>query len=373
MSIPFGYTRTWSTKDKYDIDPANHRAEKRLVRLGLIGLGGIAQGKHLPALNRLVTTGDNLKVVAAAEPQESLGRQVEALYGAKWYADYREMLDRERLDVVEVLTGAGGERANILREAIERGVHVFCEKPLLFDGVDDLPRTLAVAREILKRADEKGVLFGFGFSKRFSPPYQVAKGLVAEGAIGRPSLFIGKMCQGWSKPFLLENQACHLIDMTRNLMGEVAGVFATGVNRYNELQYPLDNVAIAVDFTSGAVGTLCFNSSVSSLKPWERAEVYGEGKWLSVEDSLEVHLHDSDDGPSKCWRPVMPTTLFFDEEFGGFVGELRHFLTAVRGEEKLSVSGWDGYEALRIAEAVHRSARTHAYVELSRGGREHEA
>jgi predicted dehydrogenase len=103
------------------------------------------------------------------------------------------------------------------------------------------------------------------------------------------------------------------------------------------------------------VGALCSSSSALSFKPWERVEIYGDRAWVSVEDQYELVLHDSEEGPTKSWKPVIPNTLLFDEEFGGFVGLLENFLQVIRGLEKPLVTGWDGYRALELSVACHLS------------------
>jgi hypothetical protein len=56
-------------------------------------------------------------------------------------------------------------------------------------------------------------------------------------------------------------------------------------------------------------------------------------------------LYDEEEGPAKHWRPVIPNTLIFDEEFGGFLGMIENFLQAARGVEQPLVTGWDGHRS----------------------------
>jgi predicted dehydrogenase len=97
-----------------------------------------------------------------------------------------------------------------------------------------------------------------------------------------------------------------------------------------------------------------------SLKPWERVEVYGDHAWLDVEDQYKLTLYDSEEGPAKSWTPIIPNTLIFDEEFGGFMGMIENFLQAIRGVEQPIVTGWDGYRAYELLVASELS--------LARGG-----
>ncbi len=133
-------------------------------------------------------------------------------------------------------------------------------------------------------------------------------------------------------------------------MGDVARLSAIGVDKYgrNRGKYPFDNAMISFQFCSGSVGQLYTSSSAVSLKPWERVEIYGNKAWLAVEDQYELRLYDSEEGPAKSWRPVVPNTLLFDEEFGGFMGLIENFLQVIRGAEAPRVTGRDGHRAYEL-------------------------
>jgi predicted dehydrogenase len=361
--IPFGYSRTWSERDKYNVKgPIENAAE---VRLALVGLGGVAVGKHLPAIRRLRDTGVKVSVVAGADVDPLVRTKVEEVNGFPCYADIAELLKSHEVDGALVLTDPGESRLKVMRQVVERGIHLFAEKPFLFLGVDRLPESIALARGLVKEAAARKLVVMTGFVKRFSPPYEAAQALIRQGAIGEPSLIAIKMCQGWSRHILLEGQACHVLHIARWLGGEIKGLQAFGINRYGEPNYPYDNITVNVEFESGAIGAFYFNSSSPSLKPWERVEVFGNRKWLVVEDGASVTLHDSEEGPSQTWSPVMPHTLFFDEEFSGFAGELRDFVQAVRGQKQPEVTGEDGIAALVLADMIHTSIRERRYVARS--------
>jgi hypothetical protein len=83
--------------------------------------------------------------------------------------------------------------------------------------------------------------------------------------------------------------------------------------------------------------------------------VYGDHAWLSVEDQYELRLYDSEEGPIKSWTPVIPNTLIFDQEFGGFMGIVEDFCQAIRSVTVPLVTGWDGHRAYELAVATHIS------------------
>jgi predicted dehydrogenase len=363
-SVPFGYTPVWAEKDKYNVKHAPAPGQ-RPVRIGLIGLGGVALGKHLPAIRRLQETGCSIQVTAAAEINDALRAKCQSLHGFHCYADFEEMLEREELDAVELLTDPGESRLKALRAAVARGVHLLVEKPFLFLGVPRLDESIAEARTIVAEARKKQLVVMTGFMKHFSPPYVVAQQLIQAGEIGTPSLIALKLCQGWSRHILLEGQACHNLHIVHWIGGTITGLHAFGINRFAEPNYPYDNIVVNVEFESGAIGAFYFNSSSPSLKPWERIEVFGDRKWLVVEDGYSVTLHDSEEGPSKTWAPVLPHTLFFDEEFAGYAGEIRAFADAIREKRDAPVTGEDGIEALVLARMIHASIEGRRYIRRS--------
>lgn len=351
----FGYTPTFDTPDIYNVGYKPDLAERKMVRLGLIGTGGIAQSKHIPAIMRLISMWEPIELVAVAEPRQIVGEKIAQQYGVRWYEDYREMINKEQLDGVEVLTPDEVHTQPTIG-CLRAGIHVLVEKPIA--------TTLEDSRRMCETAEEEGVLLMTAFNKRFSPPYRKGKALIQEGVVSDPAMIIAQNCQGWSKSNLLEHQHCHLFDMMRCYGGEIVSLFAMGINKYGETSYPIDNVVAVMQFESGAIGAFYGNSCGLNLKPWERVEVRGKSTWFAVDGQYELFLYDSEEGPTKQWRPNMGNSLFFDAEFIGYVGEILHFTRAIRGEEPLTCTGWDGYKALEVAFAIHRSLERKEEVSL---------
>ena len=101
---------------------------ERKVRIGIIGCGGIANGKHMPALKKI----EEAEMVAFCDIIEE--RAVKAakefgVEGAKVYTDYRELLEDESIESVHVCT-PNRSHSFITVDALEAGKHVMCEKPM---------------------------------------------------------------------------------------------------------------------------------------------------------------------------------------------------------------------------------------------------
>jgi predicted dehydrogenase len=262
------------------------------------------------------------------------------------------MLDQEKLDGV-IVSSPDAFHAEHTVACLERGIPVLVEKPIA--------RSLVDAIRMCRLADERGVPLMTVANKRYSPPYRRAHKVIVEGPVSNPAMLVGKFNLGYDYVDLLEAGTIHLFDIARYLMGDVSEVSCAGANRYHHSSrsYPIDHAICTVGFASGAIGSLYTCSTALSLKPWERVEVYGEHAWLDVDDQYRLTLHDSETGPSKYWTPIIPNTLIFDEEFGGFMGMIENFLQVIRGEEKPLVTGWDGYRAYELVAASQISLGRH--------------
>lgn len=347
----YGHTpvhKAFDLLDVYGIGYDEARAGRTAVRLGIIGCGGVAQSKYFPAAARLRMIWEPVEIAAFAEPREDHARKVQAIYGGRWFADYRQMLRDVELDGVLVLGPDDLHREHTLA-SLEAELHVVVEKPMA--------RSLVDARQMCEAAEKRGLKLMTVANKRYSPPYRRAKQAIDDGPVRSPALFVGKFNLGYAYVDLFESGTIHLFDLARYLMGDVAAVSAVGVDRYskNRRKYPVDNAAATLEFASGAIGTLYTSASALSLKPWERVEVYGDHAWLCVEDQHELVVYDSEEGPAKSWRTVIPNTLLFDEEFGGYMGLIENFAQVIRGNEQPLVTGWDGYRAFEILRAMQLS------------------
>ena len=356
----YGHTplyKAFDQGDVYGIGYDEGRAARPLVRLGLIGAGGVAQSKYFPAVSRLRTLWEPVEIAAFVEPRVDHARKIQSIYGGKIYSTVRDMLASETLEGVVVLSPDEQHTDHAL-EALTAGCAVLVEKPIT--------RSLVTADQVCRFADSRQQTLMAVANKRCSPPYRQAKKIINQWSAHAPAMFSGKFNLGYPYVDLLESGTIHLLDLVRFFMGDVSRVNAVGVNRYhrNQRHYPIDNVAATFEFASGAIGSLISSGSALSFKPWERVEVYGDGGWLAVEDQNELLVYDSEMGPIKSWRPVVPNTLLFDEEFGGYVDLIENFAQVIRGAEQPIVTGWDGYRALELIRAIQLSIIQHRPVEL---------
>ena len=145
------------------------------LRIGIVGCGGIANGKHLPSLKN---ESERVEMVAFCDLIPERASKAAAEYGipdAKTYTDYHDLLADGSIDVVHVCT-PNRSHCEITVAALEAGKHVMCEKPMA--------KTAADARLMLEAAKRTGKKLTIGYQNRFTKEAQVLKKAVDRGDLG---------------------------------------------------------------------------------------------------------------------------------------------------------------------------------------------
>ena len=146
----------------------------KLIKVGIIGCGGIANGKHMPSLAKVA----DCEMVAFCdiipERAEKAAKDF-GVEGAKVYTDYRELLKDETIDVVHVCT-PNRSHSFITVDALEAGKHVMCEKPMAINSAE--------AKKMLDAAERTGKKLSIGYQSRFRPDAQYMKEEAEAGTFG---------------------------------------------------------------------------------------------------------------------------------------------------------------------------------------------
>lgn len=144
------------------------------VKIGIIGCGGIANGKHMPALSKLA----NVEMVAFCDIVEEKAHKAKEKYGdasAKVMTDYREMLQDPTIDAVHVCT-PNDSHADITIAALEAGKHVNCEKPMA--------KTAADARRMYEASQKSDKKLTISYQNRFRADSQYLNQICRDGELG---------------------------------------------------------------------------------------------------------------------------------------------------------------------------------------------
>ena len=149
--------------------------KKNLVlKVAIIGCGGIANGKHMPSLAKL----SNIQMMAFCDIVQEKAEEAAKKYGtsdAKVYTDYKLLLKDKTIDVVHVCT-PNKSHADITVDSLEAGKHVMCEKPMA--------KTAADARRMLEAAKLTGKKLTIGYQNRYRPDSLYLNKVCREGELG---------------------------------------------------------------------------------------------------------------------------------------------------------------------------------------------
>jgi predicted dehydrogenase len=318
------------------------------VSVGLVGAGGIGR-RHASNLSEA----GRASLEAVCDPDAERAASVASTVDAAHYADHRDLLAAADLDAVYVATPPQA-RTEIVRDLAERGIAIFCEKPLAAD--------LGDGRAIADVVKSHGTPFMMGFCLRFCEPCLRLKELVASGAVGEPVTLVSARA-GWGVPEagnwrVDPEQACgvtvesasHNVDLLRWLGGEIASASGATANvTHPDLERFDDNVVATAAFESGAIGSLqnSWTSRVEYLRHGvvgtEGAAVVEGDEWWRL-DRL-THAQDGE----------RPRAVEFDAETAtdmGYRGETRAFLDAVAAGEDPPVGVRDGLRALEVSHEI---------------------
>jgi virulence factor len=295
--------------------PAAAVVTRQRLRVGMVGLGGIARRVYLPVLG----TRPDLDLRVCTRNQAVLDDVCAAYRIAHGYTELSAML-AEGLDAVFV-HAATGAHVDVVRAVLEAGIPVYVDKPLAAD-VDD-------ARDLVELARRQRTSLFVGFNRRFAPAYRALAdeefscAVMQKHRVGFPD----------DARRVIFDDFIHVIDTLRFLIDEARLVDVHSVRIAGDLA--LVSVVLA---GPGRVAVGVMNRDGGATE--EVLEIHGPGVKTSVRDLTEV-IEDRE-GRREIrrldeWTPV--------EERRGFVAMCDFFVDAVRAGYRL-----DAGDALRTHE-----------------------
>ena len=292
---------------------------------------------------------------------------------AKHYTDYRQMLQKEKPDFVDIITPPP-THIEMCKIAADLGVHVICQKPLA--------PTFAEARQIVEYTGKAGVRFMVHENWRFQPWYREIRKLLDARVVGdkiHSIYFRSRMGDGWGDDAYLNRQpyfreyprllvyenGVHFIDTYRYLAGEIRQVYAV-LKRLNPVIRGEDFGVIFFDFESGAVGLWDANRYNECNYPRPRY-TFGELLLDASAGSIRLYL----DGRLTIQRlGEKERTHDYHHEDRNFSGDCcyttqRHFIDRLLDGEPFETNGREYLRTLAVQEAVYESAVKNTAVRIA--------
>ncbi|MGQ9663537.1 MAG: Gfo/Idh/MocA family protein [Kiritimatiellia bacterium] len=322
-----------------------------MIRVAFLGRSGHAY----VALQSLAETKDAQLVAYAPLPPEEAPNIFDPwkpkMAGAREYADYRELLEKEKPDLVQV-SGAFYRNGEVARVVAEHGAHVLVEKPIA--------TSLEQVRLLKEAVDRKGVRLSAMLGMRLLPPFAAAKKAIDSGAIGEPVLVHAQKSYkfGTNRPEWYGRRATyggsipwitiHMIDMINwFLCDPFASVTARHAIFESGKQRPEceDVMAMLFSFKNGGAGTVIGDY----LRP-EGAATHGDDRIrvVGTRGIVEVLLDKVTliDAAGERELPQEPTR---DNIFLNFVRHLAHGTPHILGPN-------DAFRSTEIALKARESA-----------------
>ncbi|MCK5515005.1 MAG: Gfo/Idh/MocA family oxidoreductase [Deltaproteobacteria bacterium] len=331
------------------------------IKVGIIGAGRMAYW-HLRGYKK----NKDVEVIGIAGRTQSnietLQRKFKIPYG---YNDYREMLERNTLDAVNVTTPTY-THCPIVIKSLESGCHVLCEKPMAM--------TLEEADRMIKAERRAGKIFMIGFSQRFYKEFVHMKEIIDRGELGKIKIAwfrrgINMPPQKWySEKEKSSGVTCELaihgIDWLRWIIDSPVVQVSAELTEHDRFPGIDDNVWMILTFENGALGVVGASYTFPFLK--RDIGVIGDKMALTIERSkvvVEKYGHHSLARLAMKFIQygfIIPYWLYYNP----FKRELEHFIMCIKTGVSPLVSSEDGREGLKIALKAVESAHTRQKIRL---------
>jgi predicted dehydrogenase len=314
----------------------------RRIRVGVVGAGAL--GYHHIRLLRELPDAELAGFYDLAPARASVvARELEV----PARGSLEELL--EAVDAVSVVVPTTAHHA-VARAAIDRGKHVFVEKPLA--------STLEEADDLIDAARGAGVLVQTGHVERFNRAILAALPYVDSPRFIESDRLAPFNPRGTEVAVVLDLMI-HDIDLVRTLVGgHVADVTAVGVG---VLTPSLDIANARLTFDTGAVANI--TASRISRERMRKIRIFQKSGYLSLDlaqgNGEFFRLRDNLDLATLAKGPLSVEAFVERVSLDGpsqepLRVELESFVAAVRGEQPVAVSGEDGREALAVAHRIMR-------------------
>ncbi len=351
-------------------------AEK--LRVGVVGCGSILKWCHTGAYKNLA---DEVEVVAVCDILEKRAKWAAEHFGLdKYYLNAEELMDNEKIDYVDVCTWPSAH-APVCIAAANRGINIFCEKPLA--------ATVEQGLAIEKAVKDNGVNFMLGVVTRYGSEQIKYMELFNEGVFGEVYTANAKYVRrrgvpgGW---FVNKEMAgggpvldigVHAIDRTWYLMGkpkplsvsaEVSkriGKFETtgpGIFDWNADQGDDGNYEFDVEDSAVALFRFEGGKTMTAEVSWTingpdtaTTQIFGTKAGCTFEP-LTIYGEDEEHH--------LADTVVEVEESDWFTNEMKHFLECLREGKKPISDIDDAVVVQKMLDGIYRSAEAHKEVEL---------
>ena len=330
------------------------------LKAAVIGVGSMGR-HHARVYSELPET----DLVAVADVSETNGARIAGQHGGKAYTDYREMLEKERPDLVTVAVPTRFHR-DVAEAALAAGVHVLVEKPIAA-SVEEAQALITASEP----ADRKLMV---GHIVRFDPAVQALKQHIDAGELGRIFQIVCRRIGPFPSRIrdvgVVVDLAPHDLDVMRYVTGEEPLRVYAETEQHIHTEHE-DLLTALLRFPSGITGML----EINWLTPTKVRDVIvlGEQGMFRADCLLQdLYFYENAGANGEMWSTLRNLkgvsegrmTRFPLQRYEPLKAELAAFVAAVLNDTPVPVSGADGLAALRLALALVASGTEHRLVKV---------
>ena len=320
----------------------------KTYKVAIVGCGGIAHA-HMDGYSRL----DNVEVITAVDPYEPARRLYQGEYDIpSSYSSIEEMLEKESPDIVSVCTWHLIHPGPTIAAAKAGVSGIICEKPMAIG--------MAAADSMVEACEASGTKLVISHQRRFTPGWERAKEMIAEGDIGKPIFAKNRVREG------LANWGTHSIDGTRFALGDpmpewVMGSVERKTDRFERDTAIEDACVGLVHFDSGA--QLLIESDLEHEGAAAGSfQIQGTEGMIDVKET-ELRLFNA---KTNGWQEIDLGLKEGQKAIGGETNaaQTRELIEWIEGGPEHRGSGKQARVTVEIMMAIYESARIHSRITL---------
>ncbi|POS76292.1 hypothetical protein DHEL01_v205311 [Diaporthe helianthi] len=347
------------------------------LNVAVTGLGrmGMRHARHFATLT------PKANLIAVSSPVQAELDAAKAEFGSslRTYLDYDELLRNESSLQAVVVSSATTVHAEHAIKAIEKGLHVLCEKPLS-TSVEISQSVVDAYNKSLKKHPAQKVICGF--SRRFDASYRDAYRRLASGAIGTPSVFRSQTADkldpsGFFVAYaefsggIFVDCSIHDIDLALWFFGEdskvksVSAVGITAVQPDLRKHNDRDNAAAVVEFYGDKIAQL-FCSRMMAAGQEDTTEIFGTAGKIAVNTQPQLNLVNLFE-PNGIRREIPAD--YYGRFREAFITEANEFTECCLKNTPPPMKLEGAVNAVRIGCALQESLITGKKIEFDESGR----
>jgi predicted dehydrogenase len=297
-------------------------------------------------------------LVGVCDLNEDRAQRTSEACGVPYMTDLRHWLDDDQVEVIYVMTETG-RHAEVALQALEAGKHVLCTKPM--------EASLAACDTMIRKAEEKGLLLGVDFGRRYTLGLLTLKSAVANGWFGR---LLSGTCElkilrtmdyfrsnggwrgtrRWDGGGVLSNQSIHHIDEIAQTVGVPSQIRCTIWTQNHDIEAEDLGTAVWL-YKDGTVVTYFATTNYPQPTWYMRYELVGtEGAYFAASGGpfSKVDIRWYKDG---AWSETGAAAVESE-----WLNAADNFAAALRGGAELTCPGRNGRRTQAILDAMYRSA-----------------